>query len=187
MTLQQKYRAQLGYTIDQTILIVAVIAILITMIIGSVGWDLLSRAGGTKLVSHLKQFEQANGTFFSTHTVWPHEALSGGANPTNNFRALITESVLDTPYQDDARNLLPSYTDASPVQHDFGGGGNITMTEDTYGNQQYLKIIMTGVPVNEYNEADENIDGEIDMNDGRVRGSQSGNTVTMEYFANAIN
>ena len=59
-----------GYTLDQTILIVAIIAILITLIVATIGWALLNRAGGTKLAAQLKQIEDANGLFFSSYNQW---------------------------------------------------------------------------------------------------------------------
>ena len=44
-----------GFTLDQTILVVAVIAILATIIISSVAWNVLNRANATRLTAHLTQ------------------------------------------------------------------------------------------------------------------------------------
>ena len=49
---------------------------MITLIIASVGWDLLSRAGGTKLASYMRQIEDANGQFYAKMGVWAHNATS---------------------------------------------------------------------------------------------------------------
>jgi len=183
-----------GYTIDQTILIVAVIAILITMIIASVGWDLLSRAGGTKLASHLRQFETGVGQFFAKHAVWPHQAggSTGVGQGSANFRALVTSSVIDAQYSDEPgefENYLPSYEDADPVQHFFGGGGDVTLDEEVepVSGQTYLTFTMIGVPKQEYEEADKKIDGEVDYAVGRLQGTDNGTTVDMKYYANIIN
>ena len=84
-----KAKRNAGYTLDQTILIVAIIAILITLIVATIGWELLNRAGGTKLASQFRQIEDANGLFFASHGVWPHAAVEivaqndPGANPQN--------------------------------------------------------------------------------------------------------
>lgn len=183
-----------GYTIDQTILIVAVIAILITMVIGSVGWDLLSRAGGTKLASHLRQFETGVGQFFTKHAVWPHQAggSTGIGQGSANFRALLTSSVIDAQYSDDPgefENYLPSYEDADPVQHYFGGGGDVTLDEEVepVSGQTYLTFTLVGVPKQEYEEADKKIDGEVDYAIGRLQGTDNGTNVDLKYFSSVIN
>lgn len=181
-----------GYTIDQTILIVAVIAILITMIIASIGWDLLARAGGTKLASHLRQFEIAVGQFYAKHSVWPHQAGgstgvgSGGAN----FRALMTSRIVDESYSSEIENYLPSYDSTQePVQHNFGGGGDVTLDEEQEPNtnQTYLTFTLIGVPKKEYEEADKKIDGDVNYHSGRVQGIDNGTTVDMKYYANIMN
>ncbi|MBI1363769.1 MAG: hypothetical protein GC134_07265 [Proteobacteria bacterium] len=189
------FKGVAGYTIDQTILIVAVIAILITMIIASVGWDLLSRAGGTKLASHLRQFETAVGQFFAKHAVWPHQAggATGVGNGSANFRALITSTVVDAQYSDEPgefENYLPSYDGTQdPVQHFFGGGGDVTLDEEVepVTGQTYLTFTLIGVPKQEYEEADKKIDGEVDYAKGRVQGTDNGTTVDVKYYSNLIN
>lgn len=206
MALRKKFEqlaGQRGYTIDQTILIVAVIAILITMIIVSVGWDILTRAGGTKLASHLKQIEQANGQFFAANAAWPHEAIQT-ASPEANIRALLGDTqVLRSPYDgssggDTPRSYLPAYTVVSgAVNHSFGGGGTITMRSDGLLNgQSYLVVVMDNIPINEYISANESIDGERGITSanfssdtsGRLRATSSGpNVVTIEYYATATN
>lgn len=199
----EKFATQRGYTIDQTILIVAVIAILITMIIASVGWDILTRASGTRVASHLKQFEQANGQFFAANAAWPHEA-SVNTNEDVVFRVLLGDTdSLQAPYQGDAdnppKNFLPAYSlpdGGGAVRHNFGAGGEITMGTGTLGGQTYLVIRMEGVPVSEYLAANKNIDGEdkkaadgLPDTEGRLRGAtgSNSNVVDLEYYATAVN
>lgn len=181
----KRAKSTLGYTIDQTILIVAVIAILITMIIASVGWDLLTRAGGTKLSSHLKQMETANGQFFGKHGVWPHQATNDSDNP---FNALINRAVLEPPYASGFENLLPSYPTA---EHQFGGGGPVYYRyqgdEYTLADQAYIVFELESVPRGEAERADRDIDGIPGAEEGRFQYAGEGNTVTVRYFANILN
>jgi Tfp pilus assembly protein PilE len=74
--LSQRLRRADGYTIDQTILIVAIIAILVTIIILTVGWNIINKASGTKLAAQFKQIEDANGQFYAQHRTWPHRAYT---------------------------------------------------------------------------------------------------------------
>ncbi|MCA6254336.1 MAG: hypothetical protein IM662_14295 [Phenylobacterium sp.] len=190
--MNDKLKSQLGYTIDQTILIVAVIAILVTMIIGSVGWDLLSRAGGTKLSSHLRQFETANGQFYAKHSLWPHQCAAG----PDSFGALISKDALDVSLMPgfdpdtDFENLLPSYefpAGGGTVQHNFGSGGDITMDVQRFSEQDYLVIRMTSIPKAEFEEADEGIDGALNASEGRLQGTDNGSTYDLVYYANVVN
>ena len=64
-----RFLSNKGYTIDQTILIVAIIAILITLVIVTVGWQLINRTSGTKAAAQVRQVEDANGQFFSAQRV----------------------------------------------------------------------------------------------------------------------
>lgn len=190
----QTLRRQAGYTIDQTILIVAVIAILVTMIVGSVGWDLLTRAGSTKLQSHLVQFENAAGSFFSQYNMWPHQASETPGDGTVNFRTLIDESALVDAMENSGqfRNYLPAYNvDGGEVNHPFGAGtGTVELVTDVDGGQTYIVFEMTLVPAEEFNRADAGVDGREDWENGRLRSDVApvaGNTVTLRYFANVIN
>lgn len=194
ITMTQTLRRQAGYTIDQTILIVAVIAILVTMIVGSVGWDLLTRAGSTKLQSHLVQFENAAGLFFSQYSMWPHQASATPADGNVNFRTLIDETALQPAMQGSGqfRNYLPAYVvDAGVVNHPFGAGtGAVTLDTDVDGGQTYVVFEMTAVPAEEFNRADDSIDGRLGFQTGRIRADvdpSGAQTVTLRYFANVIN
>ena len=189
-------KRQLGYTIDQTILIVAVIAILVTMIIGSVGWDLLTRAGGTKLQSHLVQFENAAGSFFSQYGLWPNDVTGSDRDA---MLALIRDDVTWTNGFNPGtkfRTYLPAYNPGSiaDVNHSFGSGGNVTLTTVTEAGQTFIVFELSGLPADEYKRAEEGIDGDLTgtyQNKGRLRTDgqdpESDRTVTLRYFANTIN
>ena len=188
-------KKQLGYTIDQTILIVSVIAILVTMIIGSVGWDLLSRAGGTKLQSHLTQMEQAAGSFFAQYGLWPTDVTGPPTGPsTDAMKALIDPNTSFTngfdPDEDEFRNYLNSYSiDGSTVKHPFGAGGDVSIEPKTENGQTTLVFELTNVPTREFNNADEGIDGKLDTDKGRIRTDDDPDTtdsVTLQYYANVI-
>lgn len=169
-----------GYTIDQTILIVAIIAILITLVIVTVGWQLINRAGGTKAGAQLKQVEDANGQFFSGQRLWPHQALTT-STPTNNIAVLVNNSIPAASWQasvnqSDLRNLLPGFSITgagvtSVVSHNFGNGGAITQQANvmsTAGTDTRLVIQFAAVPLADAKEADRAIDGEEGYNLGRV-------------------
>lgn len=185
-----------GYTIDQTILIVAVIAVLITLIIASVGWDLLNRTSGTKLASYLKQIEESNGGFYARQGVWPHVAVDdvNTATPELNIAVLAApDAVTGTnQYAERWKPLLSGFdvnAAGTEVSHQFGSGGLITQTTGICDDSKtHLIITMEDVPLTEITNADETIDGEIDESAGRI---QYVDLVTdiqdMTYCANLLN
>lgn len=172
-----------GYTIDQTILIVAIIAILITLVIVTVGWQLINRAGGTRAGAQLKQVEDANGQFFSAQRVWPHQALTT-STPVNNMAALVNNNVPAASWQanvnqSDLRNLLPGFRVVgagvtAAVNHNYGNGGAITQQANIMpaaagvGGDVRLVVQFAGVPLADAMEADRAVDGAEGFNVGRV-------------------
>jgi Tfp pilus assembly protein PilE len=74
--IRQLWTARRGYTIDQTILIVAIIAILITLVIVTIGWTLLGRAGGNKVGSQLTQIQPAVAQFYNINRTYPSTMAS---------------------------------------------------------------------------------------------------------------
>jgi hypothetical protein len=184
-------RKTLGYTIDQTILVVAVIAILITLIIASVGWDLITRAGGTKLASYLTQIEQANGTFFGRHRMWPDTALDAGgvavSNIDDNIRVL-QENIFaaGNRWDQNHQNLLPGFSnDGVNLLSGYGDGIADTITQDrvdlTAASPSADQvsgiswvITLNNVPIEEAQRADIGIDGAEDFANGRVTVMQDG-------------
>lgn len=186
-----------GYTLDQTILIVAIIAILVTIIIASMGWQLLGAASGTKLASHLRQIEAVNGQFYQKYNVWPNNnqenaafsaaALMGDATTLDAIG--VDATMLAT---NPAENYLPSYsldTTAGTVSHPFGTGGQVTLLDDAseFPGQTFLTVIFSAVPADEAQKANEAIDGKTEgagwATEGRFRVDTTTGVVT--YFANA--
>lgn len=192
-----------GYTIDQTILIIAIIAILITIIIATVGWDLLQRAGGAKVASHLRQIEGAIGEFYSRHELWPHEALgvaignTGAANLSNQAKILNVATLGTDPAYDsgDHKVALPSYSvnaGSNGLAHGLGAGGAGNFTLSTVANanalcgipgQSYI-VTLSAMTQDEVERADASLDGGDGNGAGRLRWSGSGNAVTVTYCAN---
>lgn len=155
-----------GYTIDQTILIVAIIAILVTLIIISVGWQLINRTSGTKLASQFKQIEDANGSFYATFRVWVDEGYSAPAvSAANNILALsgVATTWRATVPAAQLRNFIPGFriNGTTDVQHNFSSGGVVSMQRLTnpYGlTGEYFVVQFTGVPFSEVQEAESAID-----------------------------
>ncbi|MFT7432793.1 MAG: hypothetical protein ACI9TY_000414 [Alphaproteobacteria bacterium] len=211
MNFKQMMRKSAGYTIDQTILIVAVIAILITLIIASVGWDLLNRTSGTKFASYLKQIEESNGAFYARQGVWPHIAVNGvGVTPVaqlpdNYISVLATADSLGglgaandyaerwKPYLTGFDVVVNAANSDATVSHEFGAGGIISQSVDVGGiicedGSNHLLIRMDDVPLTEVVNADEAIDGEIDFAAGRVKYDNATNdTQDVTYCANLLN
>lgn len=174
-----------GYTIDQTILIVAIIAILITLIIVTVGWQLINRTSGTKAGAQLKQVEDANGQFFSAHRVWPSSAQPSAVTPTptQNMAALVNNNISTSAWNAsvrtaELRNLLPGFRISGSglstvVYHNFGSSTNATVeqqvnTVSTLGTDRRLVVQFRDVPLSDAEEADDAIDGAKDATRGRV-------------------
>lgn len=165
-----------GYTIDQTILIVAIIAILVTLIIITVGWQLINRTTGAKLASQFRQIEDAIGQFYGDNQMWPHLSYTGTVSNAANMQALAGSGVTFRAGVT-ARNYVPGF---NGLTHSFGDGGAITMTNITtpYGNVgQYLVVQFASVPFSDVREAEEAIDGGTtpSYSAGRVTASTGAN------------
>lgn len=210
-------KSNAGYTIDQTILIVAVIAILITLIIASVGMSLLSRTAGTKLASHMEQVEKANTTFYATHGVWPNSAVASASSTINTASALATADAVVAAYKDKHQNLLPGFRlDGVNLYHKIGSGGRVLQQEvdlgsvalsDSFTKGRYYVIEFESVPMSEAKEANSTIDGDDPTEaSGRLvvhsaaagafgcgaastppAANSTANTVDVCYIANMIN
>lgn len=183
-TFLEKGRRNLGYTIDQTILVVAVIAILITLIIASVGWDLITRASGAKLASYLTQVEQAGGSFYGRHGMWMDTALdvslgAGAANPADNMRVLKENFfAAGDRFDQNFQSYLPGFaSDGVNLFSGYGDGASDFMelhNQDASvvsGDQpaaQYFILEMHDIPFAEAVRADIAIDSQEDDSNGRV-------------------
>lgn len=177
----KNFKRNLGYTIDQTILIVAIIAILITLVIATVGWDIITRAGGTKLAAQFRQIEDSVGQFYADHQMWPHQAITQGNNWAAIPRVLANTGAGYTRVgglaADDLRNYIAGL-ERNPannyIYHNFGAGGRVLMVVNEppaaagIGSNSYFAIQFANVPVNEATKADEVIDGDINAAEGRV-------------------
>lgn len=179
-----------GYTIDQTILIVAIIAILVTLIIITVGWNLINKTSGTKLASQFRQIEDANGQFYAAYRTWPHQSYSTpAASAAFNVRALAGDTggltyrpvVTNAPGNTatSVRNMIPGFRNNAGIQHNFGTGGAVTMLELTnpFGNAgTFLVLQFANVPFSEVQQAEWAIDGEQNQNysTGRVVATAAG-------------
>jgi hypothetical protein len=171
----QKVRRNGGYTIDQTILIVAIIAILVTMVILTVGWNIINKASGTKLASQFKQIEDASGQFYAQHRTWPHRAYTApAATAALNIAALANHTAITAWAPNivatQRRNLISGIqvSAAGQATHSFANTGNITMQANTAvawglnaANIYYI-VQFADIPISEARNADEGIDNTAD-------------------------
>ncbi len=170
--LQQRNRAaqHAGYTIDQTVLIVAIIAILITIIVTTVGIDLINRASGTKMSSQLKQVEDSVSVFFANNLFWPHQDPAIVDTTNAGYLAADDTTALTNAFADE----FPGFEVVGILQHTFGiGGGNIEIIHvqdiPAAGTDRYV-VLFRDVPYEEANNADRAIDGRTAAgNEGRLR------------------
>ncbi len=199
-----KKQMNAGYTIDQTILIIAIIAILITIIIATVGWDLLQRAGGAKVASHLRQIEGAIGEFYSRHQLWPHESVgaavgaAGAAVIADQTQVLNVAApagaTMDPAFvAADHKVALPSYALGAAandgLEHGLGAGGAGNMllrTVATCGGiaGNTYEINLTQMTQDEVERADASLDGGDGNAAGRLRWTGTGNAVDVRFCAN---
>jgi hypothetical protein len=177
-------RRTAGYTLDQTILIVAIIAILITLIIISVGWELINRSSGTKLAAQFRQVEDAIGQFYSTYRIWPDESY-GVSNPKNadpykNMLALADDTSIQGSFIAQVtnigqKNFVPGFeSNGTYEQHNFGSGGAVGFLrlDNPFKSLPgtYLVVQFEGVPFSEAQAAEKAVDGSngIDYANGRI-------------------
>ena len=87
-------------------------------------------------------------------------------------------------------NALSADCVALPAVSFGAGTGTVELVTDVDGGQTYIVFEMTLVPAEEFNRADNGVDGREDWENGRLRSDVApvaGNTVTLRYFANVIN
>ncbi len=171
-----------GYTIDQTILIVVIIAILITLVIVTIGWQLINRTSGTKVASQFTQMEDAIGQFYGSTRMWPHLAFTTAPTTPATGNALILAGV--TP----AGAVVNSSIPATALSNYLSGftingttslrnsyGGDISMVNATVNawtsapaTTQYMVVQFASVPVTDAQEADRATDTTAGHNVGRL-------------------
>ncbi len=165
MNLKRLWASRQGYTIDQTILIVAIIAILITLVIITIGWTLLTRTTGNKLASYMTQMDTAINSFYNANRRFP--------TTTDGIAAFQTAG------------LSKFRQDGTSFRHEIGGpNGTVrlinpaTSTAAIPGGgvaagQPHIVIEFTGIPLAEANQADISMDGVASNSAGRVYTSNS--------------
>jgi len=147
----RKLLTRRGYTIDQTILIVAIIAILITLIIVTIGWTLLSRTSGSKMGSFTTQLDSAVNTYYGKNHVFP-SALSD----LNNDGLIGFRNSGGTFYHDIGGSTgvvsmgQVAFTAAQAQALGVGGGAAGT----------FLVTTFTAVPSAEAQEANKSVDND---------------------------
>lgn len=171
-TLWKSLRSTKGYTLDQTILIIAIIAILVTLIILTVGWNLINKASGTRLAQQLGNVEDAVGNYYGDNRAWP-------------------KSNTATSPMDDALSLAGINDANSSTKNYIGGLGNATsyiyhnLSNIAQANRRvalyqvanpwgvtggtYMIVQFQGVNYSDFLEADKAIDSSDGGNAGRVR------------------
>jgi type II secretory pathway pseudopilin PulG len=153
-----------GYTIDQTILIVAIIAILITLIITTIGWTLLTRTTGNKLASYMTQMDTAINSFYNDNRRFPTTTDGIAAFQTaglTKFRQVVTGTVTSFRHEIGGPNGTVRLINPATSTAAIPGGGVAT-------DQPHIVIEFTGIPLAEANQADMSMDGVASNSAGRV-------------------
>jgi type II secretory pathway pseudopilin PulG len=173
-----------GFTLDQTILVVAVIAVLATIIISSVAWNVLNRANATKLNAHLTQINDAIGQYYQDNDfAWPSSAQD--LAPYLAGYNIGTSGKLTTPFFKGSE-LTVTDGDAGGTRLATGAACGTSSSYDDC----YITISITEIQVQELEKANEAIDGETEGSQantkGRLRwdtGSGSTDRVKLTYYA----
>lgn len=155
MNLKKLWASRQGYTIDQTILIVAIIAILITLVIVTIGWTLLNRTSGTKLASQLGQIDDAVAQFYDTNRAFPTNLAALQNAGLVNFRVSGTTYIND-------------FGGAVTIAQLATGTTSSTTPNGLGVNSNYVWVQQQNVPLAEARRTDDNIDGIVTGNAGRL-------------------
>ncbi len=176
--LKRSLTARSGYTIDQTILIVAIIAILITMIIATIGWQLINRTSGTKLASQLNQVEDSLAQFYGTHRSFPHTFFATGTITSAGIPltlAGLTPTGMSNPVSTSPLvNLLPGLPVVGGAVTN-GYNGAVTMLPGAPAGwvggsttQQSMIVQFANIPLSDAVEAERAIDPVTSATAGRL-------------------
>jgi type II secretory pathway pseudopilin PulG len=176
-----------GFTLDQTILVVAVIAILATIIISSVAWNVLNRANATKLNAHLTQINDAVGQYYQDHDFkWPANAAMLADYLTGYT---VKGTNLLTPFGGSNESEL-SITDGNNSSSGGRQLGSTTSCGRGSGTNCYIYVEMTNVQVQEMEVANDSIDGDaeadsVDHSRGRLQWTDgnASERKTLKYWA----
>jgi len=162
MNLKRLWASRQGYTIDQTILIVAIIAILITLIIITIGWTLLTRTTGNKLASYMTQMDTAINSFYNDNRRFPATGDGIAAFQTAGLTKFRWgEGPVPFRHEIGGPNgtvrLINPATSLALIP---GGGVDVGLP--------HIVIEFTLVPLSEANQADISMDGVASNVAGRV-------------------
>lgn len=156
---QTRFAKVAGFTLDQTILVVAVIAILATIIISSVAWEVLSRANSTKLTAHMDQISDAIGQYYqddhgSGKYTWPANAAA-----LSPYLAGYTAdgANLEAPFGTSTNRSILALNTTGKILTSLGNSGG----SDCAGGELdcYFTITLTNIQAQELEIANETIDG----------------------------
>lgn len=190
---RQKSRIS-GFTLDQTILVVAVIAVLATIIISSVAWSVLNRANATRIASHLSQVANSIGSHYQdNYHEWP-----SNASDLAPYLAGYTISGDDLITPLGGTSKKPSLLKLNEAGGKLSEGGTEAKDCETKDHDCYITITVSEIPAQEAEEANNAIDGDAEnagvkddeedkpgAKKGRLRWTSGAGSkkVTITYFA----
>lgn len=177
-----------GFTLDQTILVVAVIAILATIIISSVAWNVLNRANATKMNAHLTQITNAIGDFYQDNDYkWPAHA-EDLAPYLAGYNVTTSGNKLTTPFGTSGAPSEFTLVNGNTTGSRLSTGAACSSTSAV--PDCYITLTMTNVQIQELEQANEAIDGpnegSLANTKGRLRwvaGTNASSRVTLTYYA----
>lgn len=183
-------KSQTGLAADEAVLATAMVASLGAFLVVNVPWGNMFSAA-EDMQEQIKIVEQANAEFYERHRLWPHQTTSGDWRM--NVSALVSPKAMRYPYNSmtSFKNYLNDISKAynpNGVIHSYGEGGHIMQRPVSFKGEEYIEIIMQGVPLAEAKSLDTAIDGEYDPDNGKVYMifSEETDTVDLHYRANRI-
>ena len=183
-------KSQTGLAADEAVLATAMVASLGAFLVVNVPWgNMFSTAEAMQ--EQLEMVEQANAEFYQRHRLWPHQTTSGDWRM--NVSALVSPEAMRYPYSSmtSFKNHIGDITkkhDPNGVNHSYGTGGSIMQRAVSYQGQEYIEIILEGVPLAQAKSLDTRIDGAYDPDNGKVYMifNEESESVDVHYRANRI-
>lgn len=183
-------KSKTGLAADEAVLATAMVASLGAFLVVNVPWGNMFSAADA-IQEQLQVIEQANAEFHERHRLWPHQTTSGDWRM--NVSALVSPKAMRYPYNSmtSFKNYLSDISkgyNPNGVRHDYGEGGSVMQRAVSYQGQNYIEVILEGVPLAEAKSLDTKIDGSYDPDNGRVYMifSEESDTVDLHYRANQI-
>ncbi|MCP4355830.1 MAG: type II secretion system protein [Proteobacteria bacterium] len=188
----KKERRISGFTLDQTILVVAVIAVLATVIISSVAWTVLTRANATRMTAHLAQIADSVGNYYQDNgNDWPANAAELQPYLAGYSVSGASADELVTPFGTSNVESRLSFDNAGSVLSAVGASGTACNTA-TQESDCYFTVTLSNIQAQEAAEANNAIDGKSEgvvalaSTKGRLRWTAVGTGTTrvdITYFA----